>query len=218
MPGSATVPRRAMTTSPCRAQRPLRPRARLWGRSAARSRPKGGEHRRVGAAAEREGFSAVLGALRPPALLETSGSSVQRRIAARLRAFESRHGSVRTLRQCSSLAVPLPHSAPEVRIPLARFDPVSSGAIVSVGICGEGGIRTLGTVAPTVRCSLATRAARFLPPPNSVLASAAAAARGMGEAVASRARYGKSSPIRSSTSGNAAGAICCSLPKCSAGL
>jgi len=40
----------AATTSPIRAQQPPRLRARIGGRSAARSRPKGGEHRRVGAA------------------------------------------------------------------------------------------------------------------------------------------------------------------------
>ena len=61
----------------------------------------------------------------PPALLGTSGSRVVRRTAARLRAFESRDGSVRALRHRRSQAVALTHWVSEVRIPPAELGAAS---------------------------------------------------------------------------------------------
>jgi len=102
-------------------------RARLRGRSAARSgrRPRAptgaiASLRRTARGQERRGRDALrCSPAAPAALLETSDSRAARPSSARLRAFESRHGSVRTLRDAGSRGAELIQSVPEVRIPPA---------------------------------------------------------------------------------------------------
>ena len=67
----------------------------------------------------------------PPAaaaLLETSSSRARRRAAPELPAFESRCGSVRTLRRCGPESGEPTRSVAEVRIPPPGFTRVSRGA------------------------------------------------------------------------------------------
>ena len=114
-----------------------------------------GEHRRVPTPhfveqrggscgeTEREGFSAVLAGcagFAPRNLGFTRGAPRP----MRLRAFESRGGSARTLRQCSLIGGELSRSVPGIRIPPPSFTWISRGSAGRDFVCGERGIRTLG--------------------------------------------------------------------------
>ena len=115
--------------------------------------------------------------------------------ADQLRALESRRGSVRTLRQCSSQCACRPaRSLRFESLPVAACAASRELDSFRLYFCGEGGIRTLGTVARTLDwgCpapSSARPAACALPASPKFRARPRRPARGMGEAVAGCARH-----------------------------